>query len=198
MIVIGITGRSGSGKGYVCEIFSRKGIPSIDTDAVTRIVYEPGQACYQELVREFGGEILKSDGEIDRAALFKKAFSDKESYSALNSIAHRHVLDYCRKWLKEKSDAGFDAAIVDAPLLFESGFDRECDVTVAVVSDDKTRRKRLLKRDSVTESDIEKRLSKQRVDSFYLEKCTYIVYNMEGQNDLDEQVDKIINCIKNI
>jgi len=197
MLVIGMTGRSGSGKGYVSAIFESYGIPTLDTDAVSRLVYEPGEECYSELVSYFGSEILREDKTIDRKALFSVAFSSEEKYEALNKIAHRHILDYSRSWISRQEESGVHACIIDAPLLFESGFDLECDFTLAVVSNDDLRIKRLKNRDGIDEETAKKRLSKQKNDSFYIEECDFSVYNNEEDRvSLKNSINNIINKLK--
>lgn len=197
MITIGLTGRSGSGKGCVCIEFEKHGIPSLDTDAVSRIVYEPSQACYDEIVAYFGKEILLENGTIHRKKLFNVAFSSEEKYKALNSIAHRHILDYCRKWLAEKEMMGANAAVIDAPMLFESGFDSECDLTIAVISTDEMRIKRLKERDGIDAENAKKRLTKQKSDEYYIEKCDFSIYNdRDGLDNLSNSINEIINILK--
>ena len=199
MVIIGMTGRSGSGKGYICALLDKRGIPSLDTDLVCRLVYEPGQDCYAELVARFGEKILTSDGTIDRRELMTVAFASPEDYADLNSIAHRHILGYCRKWLRDRAEDGCRAAIIDAPLLFESGFDRECDLKVAVIAGDVLRAERLKVRDGIDGETIRKRLAKQKNDDFYLANCDFCVYNDNKNNEeLESQLDELEKLILQI
>ena len=71
-------------------------------------------------------------------------------------------------------------AVIDAPLLFESGFDRECDAVIGVISSDRTRTARIISRDGISEKDAAKRIAAQKNNQFYLEKCDEIIYNEEG------------------
>lgn len=199
MVVIGMTGRSGSGKGYVCAMLNDRGIPSLDTDLVSRLLYEPGQDCYAELVDRFGNGILNPDGTIDRRELMNVAFASPEDYADLNSIAHRHILGYCRRWLHDREEDGFCAAIIDAPLLFESGFDRECDLRVAVIAGDALRAERLKVRDGIDGETVRKRLAKQKNDDFYLANCDFCVYNdNKNTEELESQLDELEKLILRI
>ena len=92
-------------------------------------------------------------------------------------------------------DKGCVAAIVDAPLLFESGFDKECDVIVAVVADRQKRIERILERDNITLEMAELRLSKQQEDSFYTDKADYVIENNGALDLLDRQVESIYNSL---
>ncbi len=200
MIIIGLTGGSGSGKGYVAGMFAARGIPALDTDMVSRLVCAPGSDCLRELAGHFGGGIIKTDGTLDRAALAALAFSEKENMAALNSITHRHILAYCRKWLDERREAGCAAAIIDAPQLYESGFDAKCSAVVAVVADEALRLKRILARDGITLSQAKLRLQRQRDDDFFRAHADYIIENNFDENHPDNgelltQVDAVLHAL---
>ena len=135
MKVIGLCGGSGSGKGAVSRIFAEIGIPSIDTDAVYRRMTLSDSPCMRALAAEFGKEIINSLGGLDRARLASIVFNDPSRLKTLNKIAHSFILDETRRRLAEYSDEGFPAAVVDAPVLFESGFDKECDEIICVLAD---------------------------------------------------------------
>jgi hypothetical protein len=123
MLTVGLTGSTGSGKGYISDIMKKVGIPCLDTDQVCRDVYRKGEPCYGDLVSYFGDGILKDDGEIDRRALFNVAFPDKDKYEKLNSIAFYHIMKVTERWLSERRAAGDEFltsnlanAFVEAPL----------------------------------------------------------------------------------
>lgn len=191
MIVIGLTGTSGSGKGYVCALLDRRGIPSIDTDAIVHGLYTPGSACVAELIRTFGDGILHPDGSVNRRALAEIVFSDPERLTLLNGIVHRYVLDTVRGRIRTYAENGAAIVIVDAPQLFESGFDRECDKIVAVVADRDIRERRLLSRDTLSLEQIRSRISNQHDDRFFEENCDFVIRN-NGSEDLQEQIDAIL------
>lgn len=196
MTVIGLTGGSGVGKGFVCQKFLDLGIPAIDTDKTARTVCEPGKPCLNELVSCFGDVILNPDGTLNRRKLAEIAFSDSEKHAVLNKITHFHILNEVRLWLKQQEQNGCTAAIVDAPLLRESGFDKECDVIVAVIAERDIRIKRILARDGLTEEQALLRLSKQHEDVFYTEKADHVIVNNGDAKLLDSQVETVYNAIK--
>ena len=121
MLIIGLAGGSGSGKSAFCEILSRRGVVTVDCDEISHAVQEKGTGCFLELVERFGGEILFPDGNLDRKALASIVFSDEEALSDLNRIMHKHILDALRRRLSEFSDTQ-RFVVVEAPVLFESGF----------------------------------------------------------------------------
>jgi dephospho-CoA kinase len=177
MITIGLTGGSGSGKGYISSLFAAAGVPVLDTDAVSRLVCMPGSDCLAELAERFGSSILLPDGSLDRRRLASLAFADSESTAALNAITHRHILAYCRRWLDMLRVDGAPAAIIDAPQLYESGFDAECDAVIAVVADCELRISRILARDGITREQAEQRLSRQHDDGFFRAHADFIIEN---------------------
>jgi len=187
MLTVGLTGSTGSGKGYVSDIMIKAGIPCLDTDQVCRDVYRKGEPCYFDLVSYFGEEILREDGEIDRSALFHLAFPDKEKYEKLNSIAFFHIMKVTERWLTARREEGERVVVIDAPMLFESGFDRECDITLGVIANRDIRIDRIMKRDSISEKRALARIENQKDDSWFFENCDYVIVN-DGC-DISDQIN---------
>lgn len=193
MVVIGLTGGSGVGKGCVCREFLKYNINSIDTDQTARQVCGVDKPCLKELVSTFGNIILNEDGTLNRKQLASIAFADKDKHETLNKITHYYILNEVRAWLDTQRTAGHIAAIVDAPLLFESGFDKECDIIIAVTAPREKRLERLLLRDNIPLEAIELRLSKQWNDEFYTKKSNFVIRNNDSLEDIAEQVKQIYN-----
>ena len=193
MKVIGLCGGSGCGKGAVSGIFAEIGIPSIDTDAVYREMTLSDSPCMRALAAEFGKEIINSLGGLDRARLASIVFNDPSRLKTLNKIAHSFILDETRRRLAKYSDEGFPAAIVDAPVLFESGFDKECDEIICVVADKETRIGRIMSRDGITRDAAEKRIASQMPDETLISKCDHVIYNNSDIESLREQILSLKN-----
>lgn len=177
MKIIGLTGGSGAGKGIVSAVFAEKGIPVLDCDKVSREVTSKGSPCLTELSAAFGEDILNPDGTLNRPSLAEKAFSDRDRLTLLNSITHRHILSRCEDWLRERESEGNAAAVLDAPQLFESGFDKRCDIIVSVVAQEDIRLERIVRRDGISEEKARGRLRNQYPDSFFIEKSHYVLEN---------------------
>ena len=188
MKVIGLCGGSGSGKGTVSKIFAEIGIPSIDTDAVYREMTLSDSPCMRELRDEFGDEVVNSQGGLDRARLASIVFNDPSKLEKLNKIAHSFILDETRRRLAAYNDEGFSAVIVDAPVLFESGFDNECDEIICVVADRDIRTDRIMSRDRITRDAAEKRIASQMPDEILISKCNQVIYNNSDIESLREQI----------
>ncbi len=176
-------GRSGSGKGYVSKKFAEFGIPSIDTDAVYRsLTADPSNSdnpCLAALVERFGSGVLRNDKTLDRRALANIVFGEGggSALRDLNHITHRFILEKTEGEIEKLEKGGYRAVIVDAPLLFESGFDAKCDVIVAVVCSDATSVKRIVARDGISEADAAKRLASQHSVEFLRSRADIVIEN---------------------
>ncbi len=195
MRIIGLTGPSGAGKGHIASLFSRYGVPSIDTDAVYHDLCLPPSECLDELVERFGADILTSEGALDRGALAAIVFAPgaEEALVALNRISHRHVLAKVREHLKAYEAAGASAVLVDAPQLYESGFDRECDYVLAVLAPPDVRLARIMARDGMTRARAEARMAAQRSDDFFRATADAVIRN-DGTADLDAEVRRLLDA----
>ena len=163
-IILGLTGPTGAGKSSASAICKSLGIKHIDCDIIARKATEKGEKGLSAVVRVFGDDILNTDGTLNRKALAEKAFKNSENTELLNKtllpIIHEMVL----------SEINCDKVLLDAPTLFESGVDKICNKTVAVLSDKEIRLKRILARDNITEEQALLRINAGKPDEFYKEK----------------------------
>lgn len=184
MKIIGIVGGSGAGKSLFCSLLEKEGIPTINTDITARKVVKKGSPCLKELCEYFGDGILLTSGELNRKELARIAFSDKEKHESLNRITHYYIVREVEKWLSDRERDGAVAACVDAPLLFESGLDKICFETVAVVAPLDDRIKRICARDGIDEGDALSRIRSQKSDEELCAICTRTVENNGGTKEL--------------
>lgn len=165
--VIGLTGPTGAGKSIVASTWSSMGAAVIDTDALARQVVKPDSPCLAQLAAAFSEEILNADGTLNRAQLAQLAFSTTEGRQKLNAITHPAILALTQQAVEDAAEAGYDFVVVDAPLLFEAGFDRICDKVVAVTAPRDARLQRIMARDGITQEAAELRMSAQQPDAYY-------------------------------
>lgn len=196
MRIIGLCGGSGAGKGQVCRAFEQLGIPSVDTDAVSRTVMKKGNECYREVVEAFGKSILDENGEIIRKKLASVIFNDAQKKRILEEITHKHIINFTLERIAEFENKGIEYAIVDAPLLFESGLDRICYKTIAVVADEEIRIRRIMERDNITREFAVSRIMNQISSDELVNKCDYVIYNNSDLDALGEAVRRIAHEIK--
>jgi dephospho-CoA kinase len=192
MLVIGLTGPSGAGKGVVSHQFAAYGIPVIDADKVYHKLLIPPSACLCELVQAFGPQILASDGTLNRKALGEIVFSDQEKLSKLNEITHRYVMASVREQINAYRLQNMRAVVLDAPQLFEAGADKDCDVIVSVLADPSIRVERIVQRDGITEDAARHRIASQKSDDFFRAHAHYVIENNGDLSAVIPTVQKIL------
>ncbi len=199
MKIVGLVGGSGVGKGTVCSVFKKYNFASIDTDAVYhKLTSTPDSACLAALKEAFGSEIITSDGVLDRRALSGIVFAEgaEEKRELLNKIAHKYVLDEVRRQIPVFEKEGYFAVLVDAPLLFESGFDKECDIILCVIAPKNARIERIILRDGISKEAAEARISAQLSDEYLKEHSDIVIYNDKTLSELEAEIEKIVKKLK--
>ncbi|MBO5287007.1 MAG: dephospho-CoA kinase [Clostridia bacterium] len=194
MVVIGLCGSSGSGKGYVCERLGSYGIAFIDTDKVYREILESSISCKNELVGFFGSDILDSEGRVVRSQLAKSVFegeNHEKRLDMLNTITHKYIKEKTKELIEKYKQEGYSGAFIDAPVLFESEFDKLCNVTACVTAPYEIKIKRIMARDSISYEKAEARLKSQLPDEKLRQLCDYEIDN-SGTLDIDEQIKSIL------
>ncbi len=177
MRIIGITGPSGSGKTLLSEYLCSCGVPTIDADALYHSMLTPPSPVLDALKRVFGEGIFLADGTLSRAELGKIVFSSAEALESLNRTVLPLVISRVREKIGEYQAQGFTTVAVDAPTLFESGFDAECYTVIAVISDRESRARRICERDGIARERAYARIDAQKDDSFYTERSDIVLSN---------------------
>lgn len=143
--LIGLTGGIASGKSTVARRLVEHGAVHIDADDLARRVVEPGKPAYDAIVAEFGRDVLRHDGTIDRAKLGEVVFSDDAARSRLNAIVHPAVRELSAKLFAKAEAEDPDAVVVyDVPLLVEASVDHPFDLVVVTNAPRRTQVKRLV------------------------------------------------------
>lgn len=202
-VVIGLCGRSGSGKGFLSSLFAEAGVPSIDTDKVYReLTGTPAggklTSCMKELVSEFGERILNRDASLDRQTLANIVFAPggSDRLKRLNEIAHRHILAETDRRIAFLGDLGYDMVIVDAPVLFESGYDKKCDFIVAAVAPDEVVLKRIMDRDGIDEKAALRRLGVQMPNSEFRRRADHVIETDTDEDTLRMRVAETVEMVR--
>lgn len=173
--LVGLTGKTGAGKSTVSKYLQEKGAYIIDGDIVARQVLTEDKNLIPRLCEAFG-DILTTDGTLDRKALARAAFSAPESTALLNSLMHPAINSFIRKQA-EKAFEDSDVVVVDAAAIIESGFADECDILLVAHAPVEVRKSRVMARDNISESDALVRINGQKEDDFYLSRADYIIRN---------------------
>jgi len=175
MLIIGITGGSGSGKTTALSALADLGAYTIDCDAVYHSLLVKSEDMRAELETEFPGVV--HNGIVDRKDLGRRVFQDSAALKKLNAVTHRYVEREVDRLLKQAAQDGFFSAGVDAVELFEGGLGGRCDTTVAVTSPETGRLRRIAVRDGITEESALLRIRAQKPDAYYTARCTYTLVN---------------------
>jgi dephospho-CoA kinase len=129
MLRVGITGGIGSGKTALTDWLATQGIVIVDADLAARVVVEPGQPALARITEAFGAEFLLPDGQLDRAALRQRVFSDENQRKALEAITHPRIRD---ELVRQMSVADSPYVVLSSPLLLESSQSDMVDVSIVV------------------------------------------------------------------
>lgn len=181
--IIGLTGGTGAGKGLFCQYVQalRPDVRVIDTDAVYHGLLEDPQSGLTEALLALFPDAGRN-GRIDRAALADIVFHDVEKLDALNRVSHSAVLQAC---LEEIAACPAACVLLDVPLLFQSGMDRICTMTVGLLADRKDTLRRILSRDGLTAEQARARMANQPRDTYYVNHCDLTLRNGGSREDLE-------------
>ncbi len=194
MIVIGITGPSGAGKGVVSDILYKHGFYIIDADAVYHRIISPPSPCLDELVENFGNIIIAPDGSLNRSILSANVFAEgnTDKLELLNKTTHKFVVNEIRTNINELEGKAF-GCVIDAPLLIEAGLRDDCLFTIAVLANKDIRAARISKRDGISNEKAFARINAQKNDNYYISKCDHVVYNNGDIHELECLINNILH-----
>ncbi|MFI5310116.1 MAG: dephospho-CoA kinase [Gemmatimonadales bacterium] len=195
MLVVGLTGNTGSGKSTVSRALIALGVNVIDADVLARAAVLPGSAALSQIVERWGPHVLASDGTLDRAALSARVFRDPEALEALNLIVHPEV--------KRRSDALLDAAraagervvVCDFPLLFEARLEGEVDIVVLVDAPADMRLERLVRDRRMTREVAQAIIASQMPAEQKRARADFVIDNDGSREALEVRVAEVWSAI---
>lgn len=192
MKVFGLTGKTGAGKSTVALKMQSMGFYIIDGDKIARSITEKGKPALKELAKEFGCDIIRSDGSLNRKLLASRAFKDKESTAKLNGITHPIIKAEFEKELQNAENEGYSFALIDAAALLESSCKDLCEKIIVVTAPKEIRLHRILERDSITKEQAETRMNAQFPDEYYFSKADIILRNYPPfESDIEKQLKEL-------
>jgi dephospho-CoA kinase len=165
MYTIGLTGGIGTGKTAVAGILEKLGAAILDADRVGHEVYVPGRPAYEDIVAEFGADVVSEAGSIDRKKLGPIVFSSPEKLARLNAITHPRMKEMMREKLAEAEHAGAKVAVLEAALLFDAGWDDLTDEVWVTVVDSETAAGRASERSGIPVDQVLERIQKAQMAS---------------------------------
>ncbi|MGZ8322707.1 MAG: dephospho-CoA kinase [Rhodoplanes sp.] len=192
MIVIGLTGSLGMGKSATALMFAEAGVPVHDADATVHRLYE-GDAV-EPIQAAFPG--VTSTGRIDREKLGACVLNDAAALKRLEAIVHPLVRREEERFLAEAEARGARCAVLDIPLLFETGADQRVDVVVVVSAPFEEQRRRVLRRPGMTAERFESLLVKQLPDAEKRQRADFVVDTSQGFDSARAQVRAILQNLE--
>jgi dephospho-CoA kinase len=192
MLRVGLTGGIATGKSYVVSVLRELGCEAIDADEVAHAMIAPGGPAYDEVVGEFGPEILGAGGVVDRGRLGAIVFADPERRARLEAIVHPQVIAAQERWLAEVAARRPDAvAVVEAALLIEAGAHRRVDKVVVVHCAPASQLERLMARGGLAREAALWRIESQLPAEEKLKYADYAIDTTGGFAETRRQVETI-------
>ena len=194
MLVLGLTGSIGMGKTTTARFFADEGVPVLDADAVVHQLYD-GEAV-AAIEKAFPG--TSRDGRIDREELSRRVVGSPEALKQLEAIVHPLVRAAQARFLADAERSGAPVAVLDVPLLFESGGDRRVDAVVVVSAPADVQRARTLDRAGMTAEKFEALLQKQMPDDEKRRRADFVVDTSQSFDSARAQVRAILASVRAI
>jgi dephospho-CoA kinase len=188
MRVIGLTGSSGMGKSTTAMLFSEEGVPVYDADATVHMIYENEAAPAVEAA--FPGTTV--DGRVDRDRLSARVVHDPAAMKRLEAIVHPMLKAHHQAFLDQAERDGAPVAVVDVPLLFETGGDARVDAVVVVTTTAEVQRARILARPAMTPDKLEAILARQMPDAEKRRRADFVVDTSHGLEPVRARIRDIL------
>lgn len=200
MTVIGVTGPIGSGKSTVRDHLARMGAEVLDADRLAHRFLEPQEASHRRIIEAFGPDVLNGAGRIDRKALGRKVFDNRENLNRLNAIVHPLLLAAIRERIREfraREPEGLLA--IDAALLFQWGLEKDCDWVLWVDAPVEIRRERTVAAGRMDEAEFDRRdrLQKFLFDRPVEDRRIVKLVNIDSEFRLRKTVEEILKEVVN-
>jgi dephospho-CoA kinase len=189
MRVLGLTGSIGMGKSTTAKLFAEAGVPVYDADATVHQIYE-GEAVP---AIEAGFPGTTSHGKVDRSKLSAKVVNDNAAMKRLEEIVHPMLRAYHQKFLEDAEKSGAPVAVVDVPLLFETGGDKRVDAVVVVTTSPEIQRERILARGTMSHEALEAILARQMPDAEKRKRADFLVDTSHGLDPVRVRIRDIVD-----
>ena len=188
MLVLGLTGSIGMGKSTTAKLFEEAGVPVYDADATVHKIYE-GEAV-PAIEAAFPGTVV--DGKVDRALLSAKVVHDPAAMKRLEQIVHPMLRSHHQTFLDDAESSGAAVAVVDVPLLFETGGEKRVDAVVVVTTSPIVQRERILARDNMTPEKLDAILARQMPDAEKRKRAEFVVDTSHGLDPVRARIHEIL------
>jgi dephospho-CoA kinase len=192
MKVLGLTGNIASGKSLVASMFEELGARVIDVDDIARMIVEPNQPTWNEIVGEFGDAILNPDKTVNRKKLGDIIFNDKEKREILNNITHPRIIAIVRDKVEQYRNQNVELTIIEAALIVEKGGLKDLiEKLIVVTSDTSSQVERIADRDGFSREEAMSRINSQMPPEEKVRFADYVIDNSGSRYETNVQVQKI-------
>ena len=188
MLILGLTGSIGMGKSTTAKLFAEAGVPVYDADATVHQLYE-GEAA-PAIEAAFPG--TTADGKVDRARLSARVVHDPAAMRQLEQIVHPMLGASRQKFFDDAEAAGAPVAVVDVPLLFETGGEKRVDAVVVVTTSPELQRERVLARGTMDEEKLNSILARQMPDAEKRKRADFVVDTSHGLDPVRARIRDIL------
>jgi len=188
MRILGLTGSIGMGKSTTAKLFREAGVPVYDADATVHRIYQ-GEAV-PAIEAAFPGTTV--DGKVDRARLSAKVVHDPAAIRQLEQIVHPMLRAYHQEFLDEAERSGVPVAVVDVPLLYETGGETRVDAVVVVTTSPENQRERILARGTMTDETLDAILARQVPDAEKRDRADFVVDTSHGLDPVRARIGDIL------
>lgn len=178
LVVIGLVGRAGSGKSTVAAALAARGATVLDADAIGHEVTDSDPVVREAMLREYGPAVYLDDGRLNRRLVATKVFADASALERLNALVHPRILRRLRERLAALPGEGFRGPVViDAALMLDWAFERECDAVLAVIAPEDAQVDRLVRARGWSGAEARRRLAAQRANEWFAAAADEVIDN---------------------
>ena len=191
MIILGLTGSIGMGKSTTAKLFAEAGVPVYDADATVHKLYE-GEAA-PAIEAAFPG--TTAEGKVDRQKLSARVVHDPAAMKQLERIVHPMLGASRQKFFDQAERAGAPVAVVDVPLLYETGGEKRVDAVVVVTTSPENQRARIMARGTMTSEALDSILARQLPDAEKRKRADFVVDTSDGLDPVRVQISDILQQV---
>ena len=193
MLKVGLTGGIGSGKSTASRYFESLGAFVLDADEEAKNLITSNETVQYELISEFGTDIIDGTGRVNKKKLARIAFQDEDHQQRLNSVVHPYIFNLIDKEFNRVfNDKKHGVFIVDAALIYETGFDAHLDYVIVVTAHLKNRMERALGRETLSREEILKRVGFQWPEEEKVNMADFVVHNDGTEAELQKNIKSLI------
>ena len=194
MKIIGLTGSIGMGKSTTAAMFREAGIPVYDADAAVHAAYDVGGVAVEPVGEAFPGTVR--DGRVDREALRNAVLGKPEAMAKLNSIVHPLIGRSRAEAFEAATASGADMIVLDVPLIYETGGEKNMDAVIVVSAPAEMQRARVLAREGMSPERLDAILAQQMPDAEKRKRADFVIDTGKGLEAARTQVTEVIAALR--